>query len=93
MASVFHAGAKGSDIGSFLQAKAKGGTARGGEANRVRKGKVGKSKGGADGYHPGTVLRTWDEGNAYRIELEDGKRTNVWGPLDDDTIVKRRKKE
>merc|ERR1719271_1029248 len=32
----------------------------------------------------GTILRTWDEGNCYRIELCDGRRTNVWGPVDKD---------
>merc|ERR1712060_243033 len=49
---------------------------------------VGKSRGGPDGYCPGVILRTWDEGNAYRIELQDGKKTNVWGPADEDAFVK-----
>lgn len=34
----------------------------------------------------GRVLRHWDDGNAYRIELEDG--TNVWGPVDEDDFVR-----
>jgi G3E family GTPase len=37
-------------------------------------------------WEKGRVLRHWDEGNAYRIELEDG--TNVWGPIDDDSFVR-----
>ena len=38
----------------------------------------------------GTVIRVWDEGNPYRIELEDGEGTNVWGPADTDQFVKPR---
>ncbi|KAL7460988.1 hypothetical protein ACHAXS_001426 [Conticribra weissflogii] len=30
----------------------------------------------------GTVIQQWDEGNAYRIELQDGAKTNVWAPID-----------
>jgi G3E family GTPase len=30
----------------------------------------------------GVILKQWDEGNPYRIQLEDGKGTNVWGPID-----------
>jgi len=41
-------------------------------------------------YTPGKIIRQWDEGNPYRIELEDGKGTNVWGPLDEDALVKKR---
>ena len=37
----------------------------------------------------GTILKQWDEGNPYRIELADG--TNVWGPIDDDTFVRAKK--
>jgi len=42
----------------------------------------------ADGYTPGKILKLWDEGNAYRIELQDDAKTNVWGPIDEDTFVK-----
>jgi G3E family GTPase len=41
-------------------------------------------------WTPGTILKQWDDGNPYRIELEDGKKTNVWGPMDDDMFVKAR---
>ena len=43
-----------------------------------------------DGYTPGVIIKLWDEGNPYRIQLEDGAGTNVWGPLDDDRLVKAR---
>ena len=40
------------------------------------------------GQTPGTILLQWDEGNAYRIELADEAKTNVWGPIDEDGFVK-----
>ena len=43
---------------------------------------------GPDGYTPGKILLQWDEGNAYRIELADEAKTNVWGPIDEDGFVK-----
>jgi len=45
---------------------------------------------GPNGWTPGKILKQWDNGNPYRIELEDGKGTNVWGPMDDDKLVKKR---
>ena len=33
-------------------------------------------------WKDGIILKQWDEGNPYRIELQDGKKTNVWGPID-----------
>ena len=38
-------------------------------------------------FKSGTIIRLWDNGNPYRIELNDG--TNVWGPVDDDQYVRR----
>lgn len=53
------------------------------------KARVGKNKAtDADGYCPGKIIRTWDDGNCYRIELQDGSATNVWGPIDEDVFVK-----
>ena len=53
------------------------------------KARVGKTKAtDADGYCPGKILKTWDQGNCYRIELQDGSKTNVWGPIDEDAFVK-----
>merc|ERR1712146_652023 len=36
---------------------------------------------GADGYTPGRVIKLWDEGNAYRIRLDDEEQTEVWAPV------------
>merc|ERR1712032_1259494 len=47
--------------------------------------KVGK---GVDGYFPGVVVKIWDEGNPYRIQLLDEEKTNIWGPIDDNAYVK-----
>ena len=30
----------------------------------------------------GKILQHWDGGNAYRIEIQDRKKTNVWAPVD-----------
>jgi len=38
-------------------------------------------------FQKGKVVKQWDEGNAYRIELEDDK-TNVWAPIDIDAYVR-----
>ena len=53
--------------------------------------KVGdKVKANIGKFTNGKVVALWDEGNAYRIELEDGERTNVHAPLDVDTYVRVR---
>ena len=53
------------------------------------KARVGSRKGSdAEGYHVGTVLKAWDQGNAYRVELQDEEKTNVWGPIDEDKFIK-----
>jgi len=36
----------------------------------------------------GKIIKLWDDGNAYRIELEDGEGTNVYAPIDVDTYVR-----
>ena len=51
--------------------------------------KVGKARGTTpDGYAQGKIIKLWDNGNAYRIELQDAGKTNVWGPIDEDIFVK-----
>jgi len=40
------------------------------------------------GFVKGIVLKHWDEGNAYRIELQDGRKTNVWAPVDVDGYIR-----
>lgn len=37
-------------------------------------------------WKAGKILKHWDEGNCYRIRLNDG--TEVWGPIDDDQFVR-----
>ena len=34
----------------------------------------------------GTILKQWDDGNPYRIRMKDGNE--VWGPVDDDEVVR-----
>ncbi|EJK53942.1 hypothetical protein THAOC_26523 [Thalassiosira oceanica] len=41
-------------------------------------------------FQDGTVIKTWDDGNAYRIELDDEDKTNVYAPIDVDTYVRAR---
>lgn len=43
---------------------------------------------GPDGFWPGTVIKLWDQGNPYRIELDDEKKTKVYGVIDEDPFVK-----
>jgi len=40
------------------------------------------------GYQSGEVIKKWDEGNAYRIRLDNGDE--VWAPIDDDLCVHTR---
>merc|ERR1719150_610829 len=42
-----------------------------------------------DGFQPGTIIKLWDEGNAYRVRLDVG--VEVWAPIDDDRFVRLRK--
>jgi len=37
---------------------------------------------------PGHIIVEWDNGNPYRIQLDDANLTNVWGPMDIDAYVK-----
>ena len=55
----------------------------------VIKARAGRNKAtDTDGYTEGTIIKTWDQGNCYRIKLHDGQDTNVWGPIDEDVYVK-----
>jgi len=36
----------------------------------------------------GKVIKQWDDGNAYRIEIQDEKKTNVWAPIDVDAYIR-----
>ena len=39
-------------------------------------------------WKKGKILRQWDEGNAYRVEVQDGDRTNVHAPIDEDNFIR-----
>lgn len=39
-------------------------------------------------FSRGKVIKQWDEGNAYRIEIDDKRKTNVWAPIDVDEYVR-----
>lgn len=39
-------------------------------------------------WKKGKVIKQWDDGNAYRVELNDNKKTNVWAPVDIDAYVR-----
>jgi G3E family GTPase len=40
------------------------------------------------GFEVGKILKQWDEGNAYRVELQNASKTNVWAPIDIDTYIR-----
>eukprot|EP00534_Pseudo-nitzschia_fraudulenta_P004311 CAMPEP_0201120504 /NCGR_PEP_ID=MMETSP0850-20130426/4560_1 /ASSEMBLY_ACC=CAM_ASM_000622 /TAXON_ID=183588 /ORGANISM="Pseudo-nitzschia fraudulenta, Strain WWA7" /LENGTH=435 /DNA_ID=CAMNT_0047386677 /DNA_START=463 /DNA_END=1770 /DNA_ORIENTATION=+ len=42
-------------------------------------------------FQKGTVVKQWDEGNAYRIELAGPEKVNVWAPIDIDAYVRAAK--
>ncbi|KAI3633558.1 hypothetical protein MIR68_008505 [Amoeboaphelidium protococcarum] len=41
----------------------------------------------SQGYMPGTVLKQWDEGNAYRVKI-DHNQQEVWASEDTDVYIK-----
>lgn len=63
----------------FVQCKAK-------KVLRFKKGdKVSAMRGT---WQNGKVIKLWDQGNPYRIELADRDRTNIWGPIDINDFVR-----
>ena len=40
-------------------------------------------------FAKGKVLKCWDEGNPYRVEIQNKEKTNVWVPIDSDTYVRK----
>ena len=36
----------------------------------------------------GEVIKHWDEGNAYRVRKLNKQRTEIWAPIDSDTLIK-----
>ena len=39
-------------------------------------------------FAEGKILKCWDQGNPYRVEIQDEKRSNVWVPIDNDNYVR-----
>jgi len=39
-------------------------------------------------YQRGTVLKQWDEDNAYLIEIDGPPKANVWAPIDHDAYIR-----
>lgn len=38
-------------------------------------------------FTEGRILKCWDEGNPYRVEIQDEERSNVWVPIDSNDYV------
>ncbi len=38
-------------------------------------------------FTEGRILKCWDEGNPYRVEIQDEERSNVWVPIDSSDYV------
>ena len=38
-------------------------------------------------FTKGKILKCWDQGNPYRVEIQNYERTNVWVPIDNDNYV------
>ena len=40
-------------------------------------------------FSKGRILKCWDEGNPYRVEIQNAERSNVWVPIDNDNYVRK----
>lgn len=40
-------------------------------------------------FTKGKILKCWDEGNPYRVEIQNRERSNVWVPIDNDNYVRK----
>ena len=38
-------------------------------------------------FAEGRILKCWDQGNPYRVEIQNEEKTNVWVPIDNDSYV------
>tara|TARA_B000000475_G_scaffold259366_1_gene242240 strand:- start:600 stop:1832 length:1233 start_codon:yes stop_codon:yes gene_type:complete len=39
-------------------------------------------------FKKGRILKCWDQGNPYRVEIENEEKSNVWVPIDSDEFVR-----
>ena len=40
-------------------------------------------------FTKGRVLKCWDQGNPYRVEIQNEEKSNVWVPIDNDNYVRK----
>ena len=40
-------------------------------------------------FTEGKILKCWDQGNPYRVEIQNERKSNVWVPIDNDQFVRR----
>ncbi|PDH21874.1 MAG: hypothetical protein CND66_04340, partial [Marine Group II euryarchaeote MED-G37] len=38
-------------------------------------------------FAKGIILKCWDQGNPYRVEIQDEEKTNVWVPIDNNDFI------
>ena len=39
-------------------------------------------------FTEGKILKCWDQGNPYRVEIQNEEKSNVWVPIDSDEFVR-----
>tara|TARA_B100001564_G_scaffold196558_1_gene165135 strand:- start:1913 stop:3100 length:1188 start_codon:yes stop_codon:yes gene_type:complete len=39
-------------------------------------------------FSEGKIIKCWDQGNPYRVEIQNKEKSNVWVPIDDDEFVR-----
>lgn len=39
-------------------------------------------------FTEGRIIKTWDQGNPYRVEIQNEEKSNVWVPIDNDEFVR-----
>jgi len=57
------------------------------QSTNLRFGVGDKVEANVGSFEAGTIVKQWDEGNAYRIELDETK-SNIWAPIDIDAYVR-----
>ena len=40
-------------------------------------------------FTKGKILKCWDQGNPYRVEIQNEEKSNVWVPIDNDNYVRK----
>jgi G3E family GTPase len=39
-------------------------------------------------FTEGKIIKTWDQGNPYRVEIQNEEKSNVWVPIDNDEFIR-----